>query len=174
MEARIRSGSMLTVHHALDQQRCVRLSGIPDAPMSEGASTPCGRRAHFHKCEGYSGGHGLAARRKHPEAAGYGSAAPRTRKETQPAPAKAPKAPPVMEQKAPPPEPPKAPEIPLPPMDDVQKRIYNALADGERSFDQLASQTGLDASKLMASLTMLQILGAVKALPGKSYCRATE
>ena len=79
-----------------------------------------------------------------------------------------------MEQKAPPPEPPKAPEIPLPPMDDVQKRIYDALADGERSFDQLASQTGLDASKLMTSLTMLQILGAVKALPGKSYCRATE
>ena len=79
-----------------------------------------------------------------------------------------------MEQKAPPPEPPKAPEIPLPPMDDVQKRIYDALAGGERSFDQLASQTGLDASKLMASLTMLQILGAVKALPGKSYCRATE
>ena len=99
--------------------------------------------------------------------------APRKR-ETQPAPAKALKAPPVMEQKAPPPEPPKAPEIPLPPMDDVQKRIYDALADGERSFDQLASQTGLDASKLMASLTMLQILGAVKALPGKSYCRATE
>ena len=79
-----------------------------------------------------------------------------------------------MEQKAPPPEPPKVPEVPLPPMDDVQKRIYDALADGERSFDQLASQTGLDASKLMASLTMLQILGAVKALPGKSYCRATE
>lgn len=79
-----------------------------------------------------------------------------------------------MEQKAPPPEPPKTREIPLPPMDDVQKRIYDALADGERSFDQLASQTGLDASKLMASLTMLQILGAVKPLPGKSYCRATE
>lgn len=79
-----------------------------------------------------------------------------------------------MEQKAPPPEPPKPPEIPLPPMDDVQKRIYDALADGERSFDQLASQMGLDASKLMASLTMLQILGAVKPLPGKSYCRATE
>ena len=54
------------------------------------------------------------------------------------------------------------------------ERIYDAVADGERSFDQLASQTGLDASKLMASLTMLQILGAVKALPGKSYCRATE
>ena len=38
MEARIRSGSMLTVHHALDQGKDVfAYPGIPDAPMSEGA-----------------------------------------------------------------------------------------------------------------------------------------
>ena len=142
MEARIRSGSMLTVHHALDQGKDVfAYPGIPDAPMSEGA-------------------HQLLR-----EGAVYFTSAKDILEDMDWQPAAS---------IPPPPEPPKAPEIPLPPMDDVQKRIYDALADGERSFDQLASQTGLDASKLMASLTMLQILGAVKALPGKSYCRATE
>lgn len=60
-------------------QGCVRLSGHSGrADVRRGASTPAGRCSLLHKREGYSGGHGLAARRKHPEAAGYGSAAPRT------------------------------------------------------------------------------------------------
>jgi len=60
-------------------QGCVRLSGHSGrADVRRDASTPAGRRSLLHKCEGYSGGHGMAARRKHPEAAGYGSAAPRT------------------------------------------------------------------------------------------------
>lgn len=177
MEARIRSGSMLTVHHALDQGKDVfAYPGIPDAPMSEGAHQLLREGAvYFTSAKDILEDMDWQPAASIPKRQDTGQPRPAPRKkETQPAPAKAPKAPPVMEQKEPPPEPPKAPEIPLPPMDDVQKRIYDALADGERSFDQLASQTGLDASKLMASLTMLQILGAVKALPGKSYCRATE
>lgn len=174
MEARIRSGSMLTVHHALDQGKDVfAYPGIPDAPMSEGTHQLLREGAvYFTSAKDILEDMDWQPAASIPKRQDTGQPrhAPRKR-ETQPTPAKAPKAPPVMEQKAPPPEP---PEIPLPPMDDVQKRIYDALADGERSFDQLASQTGLDASKLMASLTMLQILGAVKALPGKSYCRATE
>ena len=177
MEARIRSGSMLTVHHALDQGKDVfAYPGIPDAPMSEGAHQLLREGAvYFTSAKDILEDMDWQPAASIPKRQDTGQPRPAPRKkETQPAPAKAPKAPPVMEQKAPPPEPPKTPEIPLPPMDDVQKRIYDALADGERSFDQLASQTGLDASKLMASLTMLQILGAVKPLPGKSYCRATE
>ena len=176
-EARIRSGSMLTVHHALDQGKDVfAYPGIPDAPMSEGAHQLLREGAvYFTSAKDILEDMDWQPAASIPKRQDTGQPRPAPRKkETQPAPAKAPKAPPVMEQKAPPPEPPKTPEIPLPPMDDVQKRIYDALADGERSFDQLASQTGLDASKLMASLTMLQILGAVKPLPGKSYCRATE
>ncbi len=177
MEARIRSGSMLTVHHALNQGKDVfAYPGIPDAPMSEGAHQLLREGAVYFTSakdipEDMDWQPAVSIPKR--QDTGQPRPAPRKRKRS-PLRPKAPKAPPVMEQKAPPPEPPKAPEIPLPPMDDVQKRIYDALADGERSFDQLASQTGLDASKLMASLTMLQILGAVKALPGKSYCRATE
>ena len=177
LKARIRSGSMLTVHHALDQGKDVfAYPGIPDAPMSEGAHQLLREGAvYFTSAKDILEDMDWQPAASIPKRQDTGQPRPAPRKkETQPTPVKAPKAPPVMERKAPPPEPPKAPEIPLPPMDDVQKRIYDALADGERSFDQLASQTGLDASKLMASLTMLQILGAVKALPGKSYCRATE
>lgn len=62
-------------------------------------------------------------------------------------------------------------EIPLPPMSDEEKGIYDALAEGTLSFDQLSDKTGLAAAKLMSSLTMLQIAGVIKALPGKMYSR---
>mgnify|MGYP001637227965 CR=1 FL=1 len=80
MEARIRSGKYADgASRAGSGQGCVRLSGHSGrADVRRGASTPAGRCSLLHKREGYSGGHGLAARRKHPEAAGYGSAAPRT------------------------------------------------------------------------------------------------
>lgn len=183
MEARIRSGSMLTVHHALNQGKDVfAYPGIPEAPMSEGAHQLLREGAvYFTSAQDILEDMGwrpvgatlIPKRRDTGQAR---SASKRTA-----APPKAEKA--QTNKKPKPPATPaealeqeearQAPDEPLPPMNDEQKRIYDALADGERSFDQLASQTGLDASKLMASLTMLQILGTVKALPGKSYCRAT-
>lgn len=178
MEARIRSGSMLTVHHALNQGKDVfAYPGIPDAPMSEGTHQLLREGAvYFTSAQDILEDMGWRAIGAKPlpkrQDTGQLRPAPR-KKETLPAPAKPPKKQPVPDE-APAQEKPKAPDVPLPPMTDEQQRIYDALADGERSFDQLAAQTGLDASKLMASLTMLQILGAVKALPGKSYCRATE
>lgn len=182
MEARIRSGSMLTVHHALDQGKDVfAYPGIPDAPMSEGAHQLLREGAvYFTSAQDIledmgwrPAGATLIPKRQdtgQTRSVSKRAAAPKAEK-AQTTKKPKPSAPPAEA-----PEQPKeshAPDVPLPPMNDEQKRIYDALADGERSFDQLASQTGLDASKLMASLTMLQILGAVKALPGKSYCRAT-
>lgn len=121
MEARIRSGSMLTVHHALDQGKgCVRLSGHSGrARCPKGRINSCGKaqstsqvRRIFLEDMDWQPAASIPKRQD----TGQPRPAP-PKKETQPAPAKAPKAPPVMEQKAPPPEPPKTPEIPLPPME---------------------------------------------------------
>ena len=43
---------------------------------------------------------------------------------------------------------------------------------GEKSFDQLAAETGLNSAALSSALTMLQILGLIKSMPGKTYIRA--
>ena len=60
----------------------------------------------------------------------------------------------------------------LPPMSDEQRRVFSLLSQGEMSFDQLAAQSNLPAPVLSVALTMLQMMGLVKAMPGKSYCRA--
>lgn len=57
----------------------------------------------------------------------------------------------------------------LPPLDANQQLIVNALRMGEQSMDQLVLATKLDTPTLGASLTLLQILGVIRALPGKSY-----
>ena len=140
MEARIRSGSMLTVHHALDQGKDVfAYPGIPGAPMSEGAHQLLREGAVYFTSakdileDMHWQPAGNIPKRQD---AGQPRPAPR-RKEVPPASAKMPKKPPAPQEKPPVPEAPQTPGIPLPPMDDVQKRIYEALADGERSFDQL-------------------------------------
>ncbi|MDD6051727.1 MAG: DNA-processing protein DprA [Clostridiales bacterium] len=60
----------------------------------------------------------------------------------------------------------------LPEMSSDQRAVFALLSGGEMSFDQLAAQTGLAAPTLTIALTMLQMTGLVKALPGKCYCRA--
>ena len=60
----------------------------------------------------------------------------------------------------------------LPPMNDDQRKVFALLSQGEMSFDQLADQTGLPTPALSVALTMLQMMGVIKAMPGKSYCRA--
>lgn len=59
----------------------------------------------------------------------------------------------------------------LPPMSDDQRLIYTLLNRGEMSFDQLAAESGLSIPTISVSLTMLQMMGLVKAMPGKSYRR---
>ena len=64
------------------------------------------------------------------------------------------------------------PEQPsLPPMTDEQRSVFTALNQGEMSFDQLAATLQMPAPTLSVALTMLQMMGLIKALPGKSYCR---
>ena len=50
-----------------------------------------------------------------------------------------------------------------------ERAVIDALKPGTLSFEQLALQTGFDPSRLMSTLTMLQIKGAIESLPGKLY-----
>ena len=56
-------------------------------------------------------------------------------------------------------------------MSDEQRQIYTLLGRGEMSFDQLAAESALPAPTLSAALTMLQMMGLIKSMPGKTYCK---
>ena len=65
-------------------------------------------------------------------------------------------------------------EPPKPKRDDiqlegVQRQIADALSEGALHADILVQKLGMDSSELMTELTEMEILGAVKALPGKIY-----
>ena len=53
--------------------------------------------------------------------------------------------------------------------DPEEAAVIQALKPGKLSFEQLLSFTGLNASALMAALTILQVRGKIEALPGKQY-----
>ncbi len=135
MESRIQSGSMLSVHHALDQGREVfAYPGIPGTEWAEGAHQLLREGANYFT----SAGDIL-------EDLGWDDAPPRS----------------ALQQAQ-----------PLPPMSDGQRRVFTLLNRGEMSFDQLAAESGLSVPDLTVALTLLQMQGVIKALPGKSYCRA--
>ncbi|MBO7662388.1 MAG: DNA-processing protein DprA [Clostridia bacterium] len=54
-------------------------------------------------------------------------------------------------------------------LSDAERKIFQALRSGPAGFDQLAAETGLEASDLLGKLTMMQIRGLVEPLPGKCY-----
>ena len=55
------------------------------------------------------------------------------------------------------------------PLSPEQAAVLQALKPGKLYFEQLAQKTGLTPSILMATLTVLQLRGAVESLPGKQY-----
>lgn len=135
MESRIRSGSMLTVHHALDQGRDVyAYPGVPGTEWAEGAHQLLREGAIY-----------FTSAQDVLEDLGWLDDAP---------------APTPQQKQA------------LPPMSDEQRQLYTLLSRGEMSFDELAAESGLPIPTLSVSLTMLQMMGLIKAMPGKSYCRA--
>ena len=46
----------------------------------------------------------------------------------------------------------------------------DALQGGERLVDDVIAETGLTTGKLLASLTMLELKGMIRRLPGKRIC----
>lgn len=134
MESRIQSGSMLTVHHALDQGKEVyAYPGIPGTEWAEGAHQLLREGANY-----FTGAQDIL------EDLGWDEDVLR---------------PTTQQIKE------------LPAMSDDQRKIFTLLSQGEKSFDQLAAETGLPVPTLSVALTMLQMMGLVKAMPGKSYCR---
>lgn len=135
MESRVRSGSMLTVQHALDQGRDVyAYPGVPGTNWAEG-------------------GHQLLR-----EGAMYFTSAQDVLEDlkwldSKPAPS-------AQQKKA------------LPPLSDDQRTIYTLLNRGEMSFDELVAESGLPVPSISVALTMLQMMGLIRANPGKTYCRA--
>ena len=132
MESRIQSGSMLTVHHALDQGREVyAYPGIPGTEWAQGAHQLLREGANY-----------FTSAQDILEDLGWEEVDP------------------LADSK---------PKMSLPPLSDDQRVIYRLLNQGELSFDELANQSNLSASALTIALTMLQMAGLVKALPGKTY-----
>jgi DNA processing protein len=64
-----------------------------------------------------------------------------------------------------------APAGPPPGLDDTQRRLWDFLAVGTRSVDEMAQQLGLGVPQLSTSLMMLEMKKAVRRLPGNRYER---
>ena len=53
------------------------------------------------------------------------------------------------------------------PLSDEERSVVQILEQGERLVDDVIAQTGLPAGKLLSLLTMLELKGVVRRLPGK-------
>jgi DNA processing protein len=60
---------------------------------------------------------------------------------------------------------------PPPGLDDVQRRIWDFLADQPRHLDEMAQQLGLTVPPLAGALLVLEMKKAVRRLPGNRYER---
>ena len=58
----------------------------------------------------------------------------------------------------------------LPRCNSQEKAIVMALKDGEALVDTVIAETGLKAQEVLSSLTMLEIKGILKRLPGRRIC----
>ncbi|MDH4161310.1 MAG: DNA-processing protein DprA [Nitrospirota bacterium] len=63
---------------------------------------------------------------------------------------------------------------PLPEMSEDERRTFLALGMEAKHIDQVASETGGNASRTGSMLTLLELKGLVKQLPGKYFVRDSE
>ena len=57
-----------------------------------------------------------------------------------------------------------------PKLSPEEQTVVSALQSGERLVDDVIAETGLTTGKILALLTMLELKGVVKRLPGKRIC----
>ena len=55
-----------------------------------------------------------------------------------------------------------------------EKAAVMQLTDGEKHIDQLIAVSGIPAARITAALTLLQIKGYVREIPGKRFCLAEK
>jgi DNA processing protein len=126
VEAKRKSGSLITVDHALDQGRQVfAVPGAIDAPGSEGPHDLIRHGARLTSgvadiLEELGWVVPKAAAKKHSD-------------------------------------------------DPLEQAVLDVLAEGPRSLDGVASQTGLGAASLGGLLTVMELKGLVRSLPGQRY-----
>ena len=140
MEARIRSGSMTTVQHALNQGKDVFVyPGEPGSAKSEGNHQLLREGAiYFTSAEDIMEDMGWLDKRMDV----------RQNNES------------VTE--------------PLVPLSPDEKTVLEQLDKGERSFDQLCDALMMPASQLNATLSLLQIHGMIRVLPGRVFQKKLE
>ncbi len=133
MEARIRSGSMTTVQHALQQGKDIFVHpGEPGSLQAEGNHQLLREGAIYFTCaeDVMEDMRWLDKKREVGQNSGYDPAAS---------------------------------------LNAEEKVVYSCLLKGEQSFDELCGALDMTAGPLMSLLTMMQIKGAVEAMPGKIY-----
>ena len=64
-----------------------------------------------------------------------------------------------------------APTGPPPGLDETQRRIWEFLAAGIRSMDEMAQQLSVGVPQLSTSLMMLEMKKVARRLPGNRYER---
>ena len=62
----------------------------------------------------------------------------------------------------------------LPSLSPDEKAAVLALVDGERHIDQIIAASGIPAARISSALTLLQIKGIVRGLPGKRFSLAEK
>ncbi|MBE3102210.1 MAG: DNA-protecting protein DprA, partial [Firmicutes bacterium] len=56
-------------------------------------------------------------------------------------------------------------------LDFFETEVYNALEDGEKGVEELIQKTGIDIGRLNAVLTIMEIKGIIKQIPGKIFMK---
>jgi DNA processing protein len=149
VEAAERSGALITATHAAEQGRPVfAIPGPVDSDASGGCHALIRKGAIL--CRGIDDVleelHGVSAMATAARAAESAAALP-------------------------PPEP-SLPAAPPPGLDEPQQKIWEFLADGIKTMDEMAQQLGLGIPQLATSLMLLEMKKAVRRLPGSRYERA--
>jgi len=70
-----------------------------------------------------------------------------------------------------PPEPRASRAADVRPEDPLQRRLLRLMRAGERTLDELVSESGETPAKVLAALSMLELSGAIEARPGQRYCK---
>lgn len=59
----------------------------------------------------------------------------------------------------------------LPPLDFFEMQVYNALADGKKYYDEVLYLTEMEPGRLNTVLSMMEIKGIIRQLPGQLFIR---
>lgn len=55
-----------------------------------------------------------------------------------------------------------------------QRALYALLGEAPRHVDELAARAGLPSAQVLAALTVLEIQGLARSVPGRRYCKAAR